>query len=341
MRTTRPTEKYRYQEVLWGERAQARVRAGRVGIFGVGGTGAAHAQILARAGVGYLRLVDRDIVDALDLHRTQLFDERDAAEPVPKAEAASRRLAEINGDVTAEAVVAFANADNISELAAGLDVLVDCSDNFRLRFLLNDVAVKAGRPLVYQGAEGGRGAAMAVVPGVGPCLRCLLPSLADADDAGSCARVGVSPAVVAATAALGAGLTFALLRGEGDAVAGRLSRLEEPGRVATITVKRLEDCPACGRREFHFLEGRVPVYVGRCCGGRAFEIFPGGGVRPNLDETADRLSRRYLVKKSHGLLLIAAGGVSVVMFGDGRALLYGARDEGDARAVYDGIMAGE
>lgn len=335
---TRPVEKYRYQEILWGEEGQARVRAGRVGLFGVGGTGAAHAEILARAGVGYLRLIDRDIVDALDLHRTHLLDERDAATPVAKAEAAARRLAEINGDVRVEAVVAFANAANVSELARGLDVVVDCSDNFRLRFILNDAAVKADIPMVYQGAEGARGATMAVVPGAGPCLRCLLPTPPGLDDAGSCARVGVSPAVVAATAALGAGLTLALLRGERDSVAGRLHRLEEPGRISTVRIERLDDCPTCARGEFDFLGMKTTGHVGRCCGGRAFEVFPDGVVRLDLGEMASRLSPGRVVKEAGEVLLVGEGEVSAVLFGDGRALVYGVRDEGAARAVYDRLL---
>lgn len=338
---TRPARKYRYQETLWGKEGQARVRAGRVGVFGVGGTGAAHAQILARAGVGYLRLVDRDVVDAADLHRTQLYDEGDAAGLVPKAEAAARRIAEINGDVRAEAAVAFAHAENISGLADGLDVLVDGSDNFRLRFLLNDVAVKSGRPLVYQGAEGGRGAVMAVVPGAGPCLRCVLAPPPALDDAGSCARVGVSPAVVAATGALGAALTLAILRGEGAAVAGRLSRLEGPAHVTTVAVKRVDGCPVCGRGEFVFLGGRVAGYVNRCCGGDAFEVFPGGTVRLDLAAISDRLSPGRDVKRTGELLFVTEAGVSAVIFGDGRALIYGARDGDHARAIYDRLVAAE
>jgi molybdopterin/thiamine biosynthesis adenylyltransferase len=337
---TRPSRKYRYQEILWGKEGQARVRAGRVGVFGVGGTGAAHAEILARAGVGYLRLVDRDVVEVLDLHRTQLYDERDAAEIVPKAEAAARRIARINGDVRAEAAVAFANADNMAGLADGLDVLVDGSDNFRLRFLLNDAAVKAGVPMVYQGAEANRGAVMAVVPGAGPCLRCLLAPPAALDEAGSCARVGVSPATVAATAALGAALTLALLRGEGAAVAGRLSRVAEPGRVGTVEVERADDCPACRRREFEFLDAVVAGYVNRCCGGDAFEVF-GGGAAPDLGEVAERLSRGRVVKRTGDLLWVGDVDVSAVIFRDGRALIYGASDAAQAQAVYDEFMKGE
>jgi molybdopterin/thiamine biosynthesis adenylyltransferase len=336
---SRPSGKYRYQEILWGKEGQARVRAGRVGVFGLGGTGAAHAHTLARAGVGYLRLIDRDVVELLDLHRTQLYAERDAADLVPKAEAAARRIAEINGDVQVEAVVAFVTADNVSGLGEGLDVLVDSSDNFRLRFLLNDVAVKAGVPLVYQGAEANRGAVMAVVPEAGPCLRCILEPPASPDDAGACTRVGVSPAVVAATAALGAGLTFALLRGEGEAVAGRLSRVVEPGYVSAVTVKRADDCPVCRRREFDFLHRTPPAYVSRCCGGDAFEVFGGGGPL-DLEEVAERLARGRAVKRMDKLIWVGAADFSAVIFRDGRALIYGASDAARARAIYEELLNG-
>jgi molybdopterin/thiamine biosynthesis adenylyltransferase len=332
---TRPAEKYRYQEVLWGEEGQARVRAGRVGVFGVGGTGAAHAEILARAGVGYLRLIDRDVVDVPDLHRTHLLDERDAAEPITKAAAAARRINEINRDVRTEAEVTFVTAANVVGLARGLDVVVDGSDNFRLRYILNDAAVKAGIPMVYQGAEAGRGTTMAVVPGVGPCLRCLLPSPPALDEGGSCARVGVSPAAVAATAALGAGLTLALLRGEGDRVAGVVHHLDEPGRFSSVRARRLADCPACGRGEFDFLGMKTAGHVGRCCGGRAFEVFPEEVERLDFGGMAAGLSRGRIVKEAGGVLLVGEGKVSAVFFGDGRALIYGVSDEGAARAVYE------
>lgn len=333
----RPRDKYAYQELVWGPAGQRRVRAGRVALFGLGGTGAAHAHLLARAGVGFLRLIDRDVVDFLDLHRTALYDERDAEAPVTKAAAAARRLAEINGDVQTQALVAFVNPANVEELAADVDVLVDGADNFRLRLLLNDVAVRTGRPLVYQGAEAGRGAALAVVPGAGPCLRCLLPEAPPLDDAGACARVGVSPAVVAATAAVGADLTLALLRGEAEVVAGRLCRLGERGAVGAVRVERRPDCPACGRGEFAALAERPAPYVAACCGGRAYEVFPGGEAALDLASFGDRLAAGYAAKRIGEVVVVEEGEVSVVFFGDGRALVYGVSDEAEARAVYDRV----
>jgi hypothetical protein len=152
--------------------------------------------------------------------------------------------------------------------------------------------------------------------------------------------VGVSPAVVAATGALGAGLTLALLRGEGERVAGRLHRVEEPGRVATVRLARRGDCPTCARGEFDFLGMRGAAYVSRCCGGRAFEVFPETAERLDLGAMARRLSPGRAVKEGGGVLLVAEADVTAVFFGDGRALVYGVRDEAAARAVYDRLMTG-
>jgi len=335
---SRPGDKYRYQETLWGRAGQAGVRAGRVGIFGLGATGAAHAHILARAGVGFLRLVDRDIVEAGDLHRSQLFDEKDAACPTAKAAAAARRIREVNADVTTETAVAFVTAANVSRLAADLDVLVDGADNYPLRFLLNDVAVKTARPLIYQGALGARGAAMAVVPGLGPCFRCLLPEPPPPASSPTCTQLGVSPAAAAATAAVGAALTLAVLRGEAAAVAGALTRLEDGGYVTTVRVPRRPDCPTCVKGEYPFIAGAFTPAVNRVCGGLAFEVFPRGPGQVALAELAARHAGRAELRDDGLILDIVDGETSAVVFGDGRALIYGGRDEEHAQAIYDRLV---
>jgi len=334
-------DKYRAQANLWGPAAQARYRDARVGVFGVGGTGAAHAHLLARAGVGYLRLVDRDVVEFGDLHRTQLYDEEDARTPTPKAAAAARRLAAVNGDVRLEPVVAMVRPDNVLALAADLDVLVDGADNFALRYLLNEVAVKTGTPLVYEGAVAARGAAMAVVPGVGPCLKCLLPEEPAPGAAPTCAQVGVSPAAVAAAAAAAAGLTLALLRGEGAAVAGRLFGFDDPARATTIMVARRPDCPCCAGRGFPHLEKPRPPEpeVAVVCGGCAFEIRPGAAdYRFSLPDIETRLAGRYALERRGEILWVDAGEATFILFDDGRALVYGAADAERARALFDRLI---
>jgi len=332
---SRPAEKYRYQEIVWGRAGLDRVRAARVGVFGLGGTGSHHAHLLARAGVGFLRLVDRDVVERGDLHRTALYTEEDAAQPVTKAAAAARRIVQLNADVRVEPVVAYVGPHNVLQLAADLDLLVDGADNFPLRFLLNDAAVKTGRPLIYQGAVGGRGAAMAIVPGVGPCLRCLLPTAPAPGSAPTCAQVGVSPAAVAAAAAAGAARSFAVLRGDAAAVAGLLTRVEEDGGAATVRVARRADCPCCGCREFPFLRGELAAGVNAVCGGRAWEVFPGRDRGLDLEALWRRLAGRVQGKLAANVLILSEGEITALVFADGRALVYGAGDAGRAQAVYD------
>lgn len=337
----RDDDRYRTQVNLWGSAAQERYRAARVGIFGVGGTGAAHAQVLARAGVGHLRFIDRDVVEFGDLHRTQLYEEEDARIPTPKVSAAARRLAAMNAAIRIEPVVAMVRPENILALAADLDVLVDGADNFALRYLLNEVAVKTGRPLVYEGAVATRGAAMAVVPGIGPCFKCLVPEEPAPGAAPTCAQVGVSPAAVAAAAAAAAGLTLALLRGEGAAVAGRLFGFEDPGRGTSMAVRRRSDCPCCAGKEFPHLEMPRPPEpeVATICGGCAFEIRPGAAdYRFSLSDLEARLAGRYQLERRGEILWVNAGEVTFILFDDGRALVYGAADAARARALFDKLI---
>lgn len=337
MITKRPSERYRYQEILWGGEGQKRLATGRVGIFGLGGTGAAHAHLLARAGVGYLRLIDRDVVEFGDLHRSQLYTAEDAKEPTPKAVAAARHLAVANPDVRCDPRVVLVTPRNVRELATDLDVIVDGSDNFALRLLLNDYAVKFGVPLVYQGATAGTAATMAVVPEKGPCLNCILGPLPQGTPAPTCAQVGVSPFIVAAVSAIAAAATAAILRGEGDKVAGLLTRFEETGFAKTVMIERRPGCPSCGERRFPYLEGKFFMETSRICGGRAFEVVPRRDAIP-LRELAARLKGKYRVRETDSLLLVDGADISLIVFGDGRALIYGAADEAEAEAMYDRLI---
>lgn len=330
----RPDIRYRYQEILWGKDGQRRLREARVVIVGVGGTGAACAEVLARAGVGTLRLVDRDVVEYSDLHRTHLYDARDAAVPTPKAEAAARRIAAINADVQVEPVITYVGADNAKPLAEGADVIVDGTDNFLLRMTLNDVALATGRPFVYQGAVADRGAVMAVVPGKGPCLRCLVDVDATAFQNPTCRQIGVAPGVVAATGAWGAEVTVALLLGRGDRHAGRLTAFGA-GRTVTLQVERRPSCPACGRGQFDYLEGHFSPEVNAVCGGCAYEVFPRTRGPVSLAAIARRLAGHYRVDLGGKVLsLIVSADVTAVLMEDGRALIYGAASAQDAEAIY-------
>jgi len=328
----RPTEKYAVQERLWGRTAQEKIRAARVVVFGVGGTGSAHAEALARAGVGTLVLVDRDVVEYGDLHRNRLYDEEDARRATPKALAVAARLRAINADVSVEPIVAFADAANAVALAAAADALVDGSDNFALRWVLNDVAVATGRPLIYQGALGAVAAAMAVIPRAGPCLGCIA---VDGGDERTCADVGVSPALVAAVGAWGATLTLATVRGDGANVAGWLYRFEDTGAIAAVRVGRDPSCERCGLGRFGAAEPSLPTTATRVCGGGAWEIWPAARRRLDLAAVASRLAADYGVAREGPTLQVEGEGLTGIFFEDGRALIYGAGDSAAARRWYE------
>ncbi|HMM35921.1 MAG TPA: ThiF family adenylyltransferase, partial [Thermoanaerobaculia bacterium] len=188
-----PDDRYSRQVLFrpFGAEGQARVRQARVLVAGCGGLGAESASLLARAGIGLLRIVDRDVVELSNLQRQALFDETDAREGLPKAVAAARRLARVNTDVAVEPIVADIGPRNVRGILDGIDLVVDGFDSFEARFLLNDACVERGTPLVYGACIASTGLAALLVPGVTPCLRCLLPELPEPGSAATCDTAGI------------------------------------------------------------------------------------------------------------------------------------------------------
>jgi molybdopterin-synthase adenylyltransferase len=229
---------------------------GRVLIVGVGGLGSWAAELLARAGVGFLRLADADRVDLTNIHRQALYDERDAAEGLPKVEAARRRLGKINHETSVEAVAARVDRRNVERLSADVQVVIDGTDNFATRFLLNDCSVKHSRPWVFAGCVRAEWQTMTIVPGRTACLRCVLDSPPPPCEDPACRQVGVLGPAVASVAALEAAEAIKILAGRPDAVRRGLLRMDLwGGSVQTLTgVEPRTDCPCCGRGEFEFLE---------------------------------------------------------------------------------------
>src|SRR5690349_6530392 len=180
-----------------GETGQARLAQARVVIIGCGALGAMQAETLARAGVGHLTLVDRDFVEESNLQRQIMFEESDARERLPKAVAAARRIHRVNSDVRAEAVVADVNFENVEEIIADADLVLDGTDNFETRYLINDACVKAGTPWIYGAAVGAYGLTMTVIPGRTPCLRCVLEMMPDPGAGPTCDTAGVILPIIA------------------------------------------------------------------------------------------------------------------------------------------------
>src|SRR2546430_15699021 len=199
-----------------GEDGQKRLLDSHVTLCGCGALGTVLANALVRAGVGHLRLIDRDFIETNNLQRQVLFDEHDVAENIPKAEAAARKLAAINSSVYVEPVVTDIDRTNIVELTKDADLILDGTDNFEIRYLINDIAVKLGKPWVYGGSIGSHGQTMTILPGQTPCLRCVFEAAPAPGEAGTCETAGVLGPVVSIIASVQATECFKLLTGAID-----------------------------------------------------------------------------------------------------------------------------
>jgi adenylyltransferase/sulfurtransferase len=316
-----------------GEEGQRRIRASRVAIIGLGALGSVQAELLARAGVGMLRLVDRDFVEIGNLQRQFLYDESDAEEALPKSVAAARRLSRINSDVEIDPVVADLMPRNADELLGGVDLILDATDNFETRYLINDYAVREGKPWIYGGAVASNGMKFAVVPGKSACLRCIYPQPPQGPQP-TCETEGVLGPVTTAIAALQAGDALKMMASGWDAVTPRLTTLDVwTGQIRqTAPPARDPDCPCCALREFPYLDGRhrAPISL---CGRNAVQIHERS--RPlDLGQLAVRLRPVATVKLNDFALRALVDPYELTVFPDGRAIIRGTTDIGVARGVY-------
>jgi len=239
--------------------AQRALRAGQAMIVGVGGLGSWTAELLARAGVGTLRLVDDDKVDWTNLHRQAMYDEDDARALRPKANAAAQHLARINSSVSVEPIVERLTAGNIADLAKDADVICDGTDNFASRFVMNDYCVKFGVPWIFAGVVCAEAQIMSIVPGRGPCLRCVFDAPPPPCMDPTCRGSGVLGPAVASVAAMQAAEAMKILAGRHNAVSGYLTKMD----LWANTLQRIDvnqacgnvECPCCKGRDFEFLEG--------------------------------------------------------------------------------------
>ncbi|MBK8096594.1 MAG: ThiF family adenylyltransferase [Planctomycetes bacterium] len=320
-----------------GEAGQAALGSSRVLIVGIGALGTHAADALARAGVGRLWLCDRDVVDRSNLQRQVLFTEADADAATPKAVAAAQRLAAVNREIEIVPHVADCSAAFLDALPERPQLVLDGTDNFATRYLLNDWCARAGIPWLYAGAVGTEGAAMVVMP-AGPCLRCLWPEPPQAGDVGTCETAGILAPAIAAVTAFQVAESLKLLCGR-DAEVTRGVFTCDVWRgsyqvVATASAPAPE-CPVCNRTAFPALVAGAPSAV-TLCGRDAVQVDPPRRTPIDLDRLAASLAHAVqdLVRTPH-LLRFAADGVRFSVFPGGRALLFGVQDPLRARALYD------
>jgi molybdopterin/thiamine biosynthesis adenylyltransferase len=317
-----------------GEAGQQRLLASRAVLVGCGALGTALAGLLVRAGLGYLRIVDRDFVEPSNLQRQTLFDEADAREALPKAVAAERKLRVINFSVQVEGIVADLTPGNAEELLSSFPVILDGTDNFETRFLVNDIAVKLGVPWVYAAAVSSYGVTMTIQPGVTPCLACLLEDRAGQGMEETCDTVGVLGAAPAAVAAIQSAEAIQLFLGKESALQGRLLSLDVwAGRFQAIRVARNPECRVCARREFRYLEGESQPHLTMC--GRDSVQIHERSRHLDLDALGKRLGPGVAeVRHNDFLLRFRVPPYELTVFADGRAIIKGTRDPGVARSLY-------
>jgi molybdopterin/thiamine biosynthesis adenylyltransferase len=330
-------DRYRKQTLFapFGREGQERLSAARVAVIGLGALGSALAMHLARAGAGFLRLCDRDFVELDNLQRQVLYDEEDVRAALPKAAAAKARLARINSSIRLEARVCDVNPGNVEALAADVDLVLDGTDNFETRFLLNDACVKIGRTWIYGGVVGSYGMVMTVRPGEGPCFACLVGAPPAPGSTPTCDSAGVLNTAVAVVAALQATEALKLLAGRPEALAPGLQTLDLWRNSAqTLKVPRHPGCETCGARRFPHLEGVSGGAAAVLCGRHAVQIRPAAGGTLDLAELERRLAGAGRVLRNEYLLKLSVDGCELTVFPDARAIVQGTEDPARARALY-------
>jgi adenylyltransferase/sulfurtransferase len=324
-----------------GTEGQRRLQASTAAVVGLGALGCTGADLLARAGVGRLILIDRDVVDWSNLQRQSLYTEMDAREGRPKAEAARARLQQVNSEIRLDAESADLCAQNVQELLAPADLVLDGTDNFSTRWMLNDWAVSTGRAYVYAGVVSTYGLVGAIVPG-GPCLRCTWPEPPATEGEPTCRSAGVLGPAVAVIAGLAAGEAMKILSGQaGAALRGFLHADVWMQEFQKVSAAPDPACPACVGREFPWLEGRRGTRAAEpVCGGNAVQV-PLDLRHPDLTILARKLAgtvAELRVQPRH--LRYRVGGLEVFLFADGRALVRGTEDPAVARALLAETLGG-
>ncbi len=316
-----------------GAEGQRKLAAARVAVVGCGATGSALASLLARAGVGTLRIIDRDYVEPSNLQRQSLFDESDAAESLPKAIAAARKIAALNSQIVVEPQVADLTPANIESLLGGMQLILDGTDNFETRYLVNDFAVKNALPWIYTAAVGSYGVTLNILPGATACLACVFPD-PPAGALETCETVGILNSAVNLAASLAATETMKLLVGAHDRLRRTLLSFDlwQNQRAEIFAGNPRPGCRACGLRNFIHLAGQGRPHI-TLCGRNSVQIHERS--RPlDFVEMSERLKPHGAVRHNDFVLKFWREPYEMTLFPDGRAIIKGTVDTAVARSLY-------
>lgn len=321
-----------------GEEGQRRMSEGRALICGCGALGSVIANTLARAGVGNLRIVDRDFLELNNLQRQVLYDETDVSSGLPKAIAARNRLQQINSKIQIEAVVADLDHRNVKRLIDGVDVIVDGTDNFETRFLLNDVSIESGIPWIYGGCIGAEGQTMTIVPGVTACLRCLMRESPPPGTTPTCDTAGILGPIVNVIASCQACEAMKILSGNANEVSRTLNVFEIwDNRLRQInldTLREAADCPTCNEHDYPWLSGKKGGHTAVLCGRNAVQLSFDQPSQLSLEALETKLKHLGVVSRNPFLLRLEVDHYRLTLFPDGRAIIGGTEDIAEARSIY-------
>jgi len=321
-----------------GAEGQRRLLAARALVCGCGALGSVLANTLARAGVGHLRIVDRDFLELNNLQRQVLYDEEDVAAGLPKAVAAEAKLRAINSQIDIEAIVADVDHTTIGRLLQDVDVIVDGTDNFETRFLLNDAAVKFGIPWVYGGCVGAEGQTMSILPGETACLRCLLQDAPPPGSTATCDTAGILAPIVNVIASLQACEAIKILSGHREAVSRCLQVFElwdnRMRQVGLDSLRETGNCPTCRQGDFPWLEGRRGSHTVVLCGRNSVQLSYPDRHAVSLDALAQQLQGVGRITRNRFLLRLEVDKFQITVFPDGRAIVAGTDDMTEARTVH-------
>jgi len=318
-----------------GKEGQERLRASSVALIGCGALGSTLANNLCRAGIGRLVIADRDYIELNNLQRQILFDEDDIERRLPKAVAAAQKLRRINSDVTIEALVEDINADGIESLVQGVDLVLDATDNFVTRYLLNDACIKYGRPWIYSGVIASYGVTMNIIPGDTPCLRCIYPEMPLPGTTATCDTAGILNGIVGAITGVVSTEALKILL-KSDKVSRDMFWMDVWENTSErIELPRYPDCPTCGQRHYEFLDMSQGTGSTSLCGRDAVQVRSGKrGDSINLPDLAERLRPVGQVSYNSYLLRLLVDGYDVTVFPDARAIIKGTDNEMVARSIY-------
>ena len=319
-----------------GKAGQQRLSQSRAVIIGCGALGSAQAEALARAGVGRLRIVDRDFVEASNLQRQTMFTETDAQERLPKAIACANHIGQINSDIEVQPEIADVNHSNVERFIEGCDVVLDGTDNFATRYLINDACVKHDQNWIYGAAVGSYGVTMTVRPHATPCLRCVFEEAPPAASAPTCDTAGVIMPIISVVAAVQVSEALKLLTGNAESLHNSLMQFDvwrnEWRRIALGQPS--PECPTCALGRFETLEADASEFAAVLCGRNAVQISPARATEVDLSALNERLRGSGEVKSNDYLLRFKADGYELTVFKDARSIIRGTDDVATARTLY-------